>query len=102
MNNVVLIGRLTKDVELQMTQSNKIFTKFTLAVNRKTDETDFINCVAWNKTAELMNQFLRKGSLIGIEGHIQTRSYENQQGQRVYITEVLVNSLEFLEKKDRT
>ncbi len=102
MNNVVLIGRLTKDVELQMTQSNKIFTKFTLAVNRKTDETDFINCVAWNKTAELMNQFLRKGSLIGIEGHIQTRSYENQHGQRVYVTEVLVNTLEFLEKKDRT
>lgn len=103
-NNVVLAGRLTKDPEIRMTQSGTKVCSFTLAVNRKVQaqgqpDADFINCVAWSKTAELMEQWLHKGSLIGVEGRIQTRNYDNQQGQRVYITEVLVGSVTFLEPK---
>ena len=64
-------------------------------------EVDFINCVSWNKTAELMNQYLSKGALIGIEGRIQTRSYDNQQGQKVYVTEVITDSVQFLESKPK-
>lgn len=100
-NNVILVGRLTKDIEIRQTTSGSKTTSFTLAVNRKNKQqgqpdADFINCVAWNKTAELMAQYLHKGSLIGVEGRIQTRNYENQQGQKVYITEVLVNMIQFL------
>lgn len=100
-NRVVLVGRLTKDPELRRTQSGTSVVSYTIAVNRRSaqpgqPDADFINCVAWNKTAELMAQYLRKGSLIGIEGRIQTRSYDNQQGQKVYITEVLVNMIQFL------
>lgn len=103
-NNVVLVGRITKDPELKRTQSGTSVCSFTLAVNRKVQaqgqpDTDFINCVAWNKTAELMVDYLHKGSLIGTEGRIQTRNYDNQQGQRVYVTEVVVNSVQFLEPK---
>lgn len=103
-NNVVLVGRLTKDPELKRTQSGTSVCSFTLAVNRKTQaqgqpDADFIGCVAWNKTAEIMEQYLHRGSLIGVEGHIQTRNYENQQGQRVYITEVIVHNITFLESK---
>lgn len=103
-NRVVLIGRLTKDPELRKTQSGTSVVSYTIAVNRRSQtpgqpDADFINCVAWNKTAELMAQYLHKGSLIGVEGRIQTRSYDNQQGQRVYITEVLVGSVTFLEPK---
>lgn len=104
LNKTILIGRITKDLELKRTQSGISVLSFALAVNRRTQkqgqqETDFINCVAWNKTAELMERYLRKGSLIGIEGRIQTRSYDNQQGQKVYVTEVVVESVEFLESK---
>lgn len=103
-NNVILVGRLTKDIEIRQTTSGSKTTSFALAVNRTSKkegqpDADFINCVAWNKTAELMAQYLRKGSLIGIEGRIQTRSYDNQQGQKVYVTEVLVGSVTFLEPK---
>ena len=78
---------------------------YTIAVNRRSQtpgqpDADFINCVAWNKTAELMAQYLHKGSLIGVEGRIQTRSYDNQQGQRVYVTEVVTDSVQFLEPKN--
>lgn len=106
-NNVVLVGRLTKDVELRKTQSGTSVVTFDLAVQRKfkqegQQDSDFIRCVAWNKTADLMYQYLSKGSLIGVEGHIQTHSYDNQQGQRVYVTEVVCNGVRFLEsKKDR-
>lgn len=106
-NNVVLVGRLTKDVELKKTQSGTSVVTFDLAVERKykqegQPDADFIRCVAWNKTADLMYQYLSKGSLIGVEGHIQTRFYDNQQGQRIYVTEVIANSVQFLEsKKDR-
>ncbi|WP_305153363.1 single-stranded DNA-binding protein [uncultured Dubosiella sp.] len=103
-NSVILVGRLTKDPELRKTQSGTSVCAFTLAVNRKSQaqgqpDADFIGCVAWNKTAELMEEWLHKGSLIGVEGRIQTRNYDNQQGQRVYITEVLVGSVTFLEPK---
>lgn len=94
-NRVVLIGRLTKDPELRYTPNGVAVATFTLAVNRifanqsGEREADFINCVVWRKQAENMANYLRKGSLTGIEGRIQTRNYENQEGKRVYVTEVL-------------
>ncbi len=104
-NRVILVGRLTKAPELRRTQTGTSVMSYTLAVGRRTrqpgqPEADFINCVAWNKTAELMAQYLHKGSLVGIEGRIQTRSYDNQQGQRVYVTEVVSDSVQFLEPKN--
>lgn len=107
MNTVQLIGRLTKDPELKYTQSGVATTSFTLAVNRNFTnqqgerEADFIMCTAWRKTAELVCQYLNKGSLVGINGRIQTRNYENQQGQRVYVTEVIVDELTFVESKNK-
>lgn len=103
-NKVVLIGRLTRDLELRKTPSGASCISFNLAVDRsrKSDgqpDADFIGCVAWNKTADIMNQYLHKGSLIAIEGRIQTRSYDNQQGQRVYVTEVVTEGLTFLDPK---
>ena len=104
-NRVVLVGRLTRDPELRKTQSGTSVCSFTMAVGRRVStqgqpDADFINCVAWNKTADLMTQYLHKGSLIGLEGRIQTRSYDNQQGQRVYVTEVVAESVQFLEPKN--
>ena len=102
-NKVVLVGRLTKDVELRYTQSNKAVCKFTLAVNRtyNKDETDFILCVAWDKQAENMSKFVGKGRLLGIDGHIQTGSYDNKDGVRVYTTEVIADSVQFLDSKSQ-
>ena len=105
MNTTQLVGRLTKDVDLKHTQSGTAVGSFTLAVNRgfKNEagerEADFINCVIWRKPAETLAQYTRKGSQIGIEGRIQTRNYENQQGTRVYVTEVVVNNFHLLEPK---
>lgn len=104
-NRVILVGRLTRDPELRKTQSGASVVSYTIAVNRRVQtlgqpDADFINCVAWNKTADLMAQYLHKGSLIGVEGRIQTRSYDNQQGQRVYVTEVITDSVQFLEPKN--
>ena len=88
-NNVVLVGRLTKDPYLLYTSSGTAVATFTLAVNRNFSsqngekETDFINCVIWRKSAEILANYAKKGSLIGVTGRIQTRNYENQQGQRV-------------------
>lgn len=107
-NNTVLIGRLTKDVELRYTPSNVAVATFTLAVNRnfKTEsgerEADFINCVMWGTQAENLSNWTKKGQLIGITGRIQTRNYENQQGQRVYVTEVVADSFQVLEKRDQS
>lgn len=103
-NRVVLVGRLTKEPELRTTPSGAKVCQYTLAVNRnrKADghpEADFISCVSWNKTAELMNQYLSKGALIGIEGRIQTRSYDDSNGRKVYVTEVITDSVQFLESK---
>jgi len=104
-NRAVLTGRLTKDAELRTTQSGLSVATFTLAVNRHSKakgDADFINCVIWRKAAENFCNFTSKGSLVGIDGRIQTRSYENKSGQKVYVTEIVVDSFSLLEsKKDR-
>ena len=97
-NNVVLVGRMTRDAELRYTPSNVAVATFSLAVNRNFKgangerETDFINCVIWRQQAENLANWAKKGALIGITGRIQTRNYENQQGQRVYVTEVVADN----------
>ncbi|MDX5045760.1 single-stranded DNA-binding protein [Streptococcus suis] len=104
-NNVVLVGRMTKDAELRYTPSNVTVATFTLAVNRNRKnengerEADFINCVIWRQAAENLANWAKKGALIGIVGSIQTRNYENQQGQRVYVTEVIANQFHMLESR---
>ena len=104
-NRTVLIGRLTKDVEIRHTAKGDAVASFTVAVNRQFTnsqgerEADFINCVMWRKAAENFANFTRKGSLVGIDGRIQTRSYENQQGQRVYVTEVVADNFSLLESR---
>lgn len=106
-NNVVLVGRLTKDAELRYTPSQVAVATFTLAVNRRFKEqngereADFINCVIWRQSAENLANWCKKGSLIGITGRIQTRNYENQQGQRVYVTEVIAESFQALESRQQ-
>ena len=106
-NNVTLIGRLTKDVELKYTPSNVANVSFTLAVNRTFKnangerESDFINCVIWRKSAENFANWAKKGALIGITGRIQTRNYENAQGQRVYVTEVVAENFQMLESRNQ-
>lgn len=108
LNTVQLVGRLTKEVDLKFTSSGTAVGSFTIAVNRSFTnqqgdrEADFINCVIWRKAAENLASFTRKGSQIGIEGRIQTRNYENQQGQRVYVTEVVVNNFHLLEPRSVT
>jgi single-strand DNA-binding protein len=105
MNRVVLVGRLTKDPDLRYTPSGVPVATFTLAVNRAFSnqqgerEADFINCVVWRKPAENVANFLKKGSLAGVDGRIQTRNYEGQDGKRVYVTEVVAESVQFLEPK---
>ena len=105
MNKVVLIGRLTKDPELRYTSSNVPAASFTLAVNRNLQnqngvrEADFINIVMWRKQAETVKKYLTKGSLISIEGRIQTRNYDGADGKKVYVTEVIADNFEFLESK---
>ncbi len=107
-NNVVLVGRITKDADLRYISNGDAVATFTLAVNRQFTnqagerEADFINCVLWKKGAENFANFTRKGSLVGIQGRIQTRNYENQQGQRVYVTEVVADNFTLLEKKGDT
>lgn len=104
-NVTALTGRLTRDAELKYTQSGDAVAQFGLAVNRPFKnqngerEADFINCVIWRKNAENFASFTHKGSLVGIVGRIQTRNYENQQGQRVYVTEVVVENFSLLEPK---
>lgn len=104
-NRIVLVGRLTKDPELKYTQSGIAVCSFTLAVNRPfknrqgENEADFINCVAWRKQAENMANFLKKGGLTGIDGRIQTSGFEGKDGNRVFMTEVVADSVQFLEPK---
>lgn len=106
LNRVVLTGRLTKDPELRYTPNGAAVATFTLAVNRSFSNqngergADFINCVAWRNQAENVANFLKKGSLAGVDGKLQTRSYENQHGQRVFVTEVQAESVQFLEPKN--
>lgn len=105
MNISNLIGRLTKDPEMKYTPNGKAVTRFTLAVNRPFTnqegerEADFIPCIAWGKLAENIANFVTKGSLVGIVGRIQTGSFENEEGKRVYTTDIVVNEVEFLDKK---
>ena len=104
-NRVVLTGRLTKDPELKFTNSGLAVASFTVAVDRQyrnqagEREADFINCVIWRKSAENFVNFTHKGSKVGIDGRLQTRSYENQQGQRVYVTEVVVDTFSLLDSR---
>ncbi|WP_159723125.1 single-stranded DNA-binding protein [Enterococcus sp. CSURQ0835] len=105
-NNVVLVGRLTKDPDLRYTSNGTAVATFTLAVNRNftnqsgNREADFINCVIWRKSAETLANYARKGTLLGVTGRIQTRNYENQQGQRVYVTEVVADNFQLLESRN--
>jgi single-strand DNA-binding protein len=103
MNKTFLIGRTTKDIECRYTpQTQKAVARFTLAVNRmrKEDGADFISCVAWGKTAEIMEKYVKKGHMVGISGRIQTGSYE-KDGRKVYTTDVVVEDMEFLEKREK-
>ena len=108
LNKVILIGRTTKDVDLRKTSSGTAVATFTLAVDNRfvqkdgQNTADFISCVAWNSTAEFMNNYVKKGSLVAVEGRIQTRNYEGQDGKRVYVTEVVADSVQFLESKSQS
>ncbi|MGS7070820.1 single-stranded DNA-binding protein [Streptococcus pyogenes] len=105
-NNIVLVGRMTKDAELRYTASQVAVATFTLAVNRRFKEqngereADFINCVIWRQSAENLANWAKKGALIGVTGRIQTRNYENQQEQRVYVTEVVAENFQMLESRN--
>lgn len=105
MNKVCLIGRITANLELRYTNSNTAYTRFNLAVNRNfKDENgerqaDFISCVAWRKRAEMLCKHLHKGSLIAVEGRIQTGSYEDRDGNKRYMTDIIVEKITFLESK---
>ena len=106
MNTVAQVGRLTRDVEVKYTHKGRPVARFALAVNRRykneqgTYDTDYFNCVVWGLTAENLAKFTKKGSLIGVSGMLQSRSYE-KDGNRVYVTEILVENFDLLEKKDK-
>ena len=105
LNKVILIGRTTKEVELRRTSNGTAVATFTLALDNRfvlkdgKPSTDFISCVAWAITAETMEKYVRKGALIAVEGRIQTRNYDNKDGNRVYITEVVVENMRMLESR---
>lgn len=105
LNRVVLVGRLTRDPDLRYTPSGVAVANFTVAANRPfknqqgEQEADFINCVVWRKAAENLANYMKKGSMIGVDGRIQTRSYEGQDGKMVYVTEVLAENIQFLESR---
>lgn len=107
LNRVILIGRLTKDPELRYTPAGVAVTQFTLAVDRpftnsqsKEREADFINIVTWRQLAETCANYLRKGRLTAVEGRIQVRNYDNNEGKRVYVTEVIADNVRFLESSN--
>lgn len=104
MNHVILIGRATKDFELRYTNNGVAVATGTIAVDRptgqgKAKESDFISLVAWKQTAEACANYIKKGHRFGLEGRIQVRNYENNEGRRVYVTEVILERVEFLESK---
>ncbi|CAC6181515.1 single-stranded DNA-binding protein [Staphylococcus aureus] len=105
-NRTILVGRLTRDPELRTTQSGVNVASFTLAVNRTFTnaqgerEADFVNCVVFRRQADNVNNYLSKGSLAGVDGRLQSRNYENQEGRRVFVTEVVCDSVQFLEPKN--
>lgn len=104
-NQVILIGRMTKDPELRYTGDGVAVAQFTLAMNRSFRnskgeyEADFINCIVWRKVAENTASYCNKGSLVGVNGRIQSRHYDNQEGERVYVTEVVADQVRFLGAK---
>lgn len=107
MNKAILIGRLTRDPELRYTSSNRAVCQFTVAIDRPFSnqatgqrEADFINVVAWDKTGENVGKFMTKGRLIAVEGRIQTRNYDNNEGRKVYVTEVIASNVQFLESRN--
>ena len=108
MNRVVLVGRITRDPELKYTQSNIEVLSFTLAVNRSFTsatgerEADFVNCVAWRNQAVNMSKYVKKGHLLGVDGRIQTRTYQTETGETRYITEVVCDTVTFLETRGTT
>ncbi|MFG6113630.1 single-stranded DNA-binding protein [Halobacillus sp. MO56] len=105
LNRVVLVGRLTRDPDLRYTPNGVAVANFTIAVNRPFSnqqgdrDADFINCVVWRRAAENLANFMNKGSLVGVDGRLQSRSFENQEGKRVFVTEVVADSVQFLETK---
>ena len=105
MNRTILVGRLTRDPEFRTTSSGVAVATFTLAVNRTfknadgKQEADFLNCVVFRKQAENVNKYVSKGSQVGVDGRLQSRSYENKEGNRVFVTEVVCDSVQFLETK---
>lgn len=107
MNKIIIIGRVTKDIELKNVGEHKV-VKFNVAVNRDFKnkqgeyDADFISCVAWNKTAELIGNYVKKGHRIALEGRIETGSYDNEKGDKVYTTDMKVEKIEFLESKNET
>lgn len=108
MNKCELVGRLTKDPELRLTSNQTAYCNFTIAVDRRFKDsngqrqTDFINCVAWKQTATFVQKYFHKGGRIGVVGSIQTRSYEDQQGAKHFVTEVIVDEAEFVESQTQT
>ena len=109
MNKAILIGRLTRDPEVRYTSSNRAVCQFTIAIDRPFTnqasgqrEADFINIVAWDKTGENVGKYMTKGRLVAVEGRIQTRNYENNEGRRVYVTEVVASNVQFLESRNAT
>ena len=106
MNKVCLLGRICADIELKTTGDNK-YTRFNLAVNRKVSKdeekkTDFISCVAWNKLAETISKYFKKGSQIAINGRISTGSYEKEDGSKVYTSDIVIEDFDFVDKKEET
>ena len=102
MNKVMLIGRLTRDVEMHYSTNNTAIARYTLAVNRQIKgeaDADFLRCIAFGKTAEVAENYLSKGMRVAIEGRIQTGSFTNREGQKVYTTDIVVERQEFLEKR---
>ena len=101
MNKAIIMGRLTKNPELRQTQTGKAVASFTLAVNRKfkKDEADFINCIAWDKTAEFVEKYFAKGQQVAVVGRIQTRSWEDNEGKKRYATEVVADETYFADSK---
>ena len=108
LNKVILIGRTTRDVDFRRTSNGTPVASFTLALDNRyvlkdgKPTTDFINCVAWNKTAETMDKYVKKGMLIAVEGRLQTRNYENKDGNKVYVTEVVCDNMRMLESKNNS
>lgn len=105
-NRAVICGRLVRDPELRRTQNGTPVASFTLAVNRTfknadgQQEADFLNCVAWNKTAEIVDQYCSKGNLVGVEGRLQSRSYHDNQGNNRTVVEIIADQVQFMQSKD--